>query len=83
MPNTDHKINILQQINKIIVDPPKKIIVKAHTGVRAHYFTQADSDALVDVQTKNMGPRVRLPTNSTMDSEQVGHLNLTILPAAT
>ena len=34
-----HKINILQQANKIVVDPPPHIIVKADTRATAHYFT--------------------------------------------
>ena len=56
MPNTDHKINHLQQTNKIVVDPPPKIISKADTAAAAHYFSQADTHALVYIQPTKMGP---------------------------
>ena len=83
IPNTDHKINLLWQTNKIVVDPPPQNIEKTDTRLTAHYFTQADVHALVDVQPKNIGPQVRLPDNSTVDPEQVGHLPLVLPPAAT
>ena len=54
--NIYHKINLLQQKNKIVVDPPPEIIDKADTGTTAHYFTQSDAHTLVDVQPTKMGP---------------------------
>ena len=57
--------------------------MKADTGEKAHYFTQSDAYAWVDVQPKNLGHRVSLPENSTMDSEQLGHLPLALPPSAT
>ena len=83
MTNIDHQINFLQQTNKIVADPTPQIIVKVDNGATAHYFTQADAHALVDVQPKKMGPRVRLPDNITMDPEQVGPLPLTLPPSET
>ena len=56
MPNTDHKINLLQQTKKIVVDPPPQITGKEYTGATVHYFTQADVHASVDVQQKNGSP---------------------------
>ena len=56
VPNTDHKINLLQQTNEIVVDPPPQIIAKSDTVAKSHYFLQADSHALVYVQPTNMGP---------------------------
>ena len=53
--NTDNKINLLQKKNKIGVDPPPQIIVKADTGSTSHYYTQADSHALIDVQQQQKG----------------------------
>ena len=78
MPNIDHKINLLHQTNRIVVDPPPQIIAKACTGATAHHFTQADSQTLVEVQQQKMGPQVILPDNSTIDPEQVDHLTLTL-----
>ena len=83
MPNTYHKINLIQQTNNFFVDPPPQIFANSDTGATAHYFAQADAHALVDVQPTKMGPRVRLPDNSTMDPEQVGHLPLALPPAVT
>ena len=83
MPNTYHKINILQQTNKIVVDPPPQpILAKEDTGATAHYFTQADARALVNFHPTKMGPRVILPDNITMDPEQGGPLKLA-LPRST
>ena len=76
--NIYHKINLLQQKNKIVVDPPPQIIEKADTGSTVNYFTQADAHALVDVEQTNMGPRVRLPDNIKMEPDQVGHLHLAL-----
>ena len=83
MPNTDHKINLLQQTKEIVVYPPPQIIAKSDTVVTAHYFNQAGTHALVDVQPTKMVPQVRLPDNSIMEPEQVGHLPLTLPHAAT
>ena len=68
IPNTDNKINLLQQNFFVVVDPlPQLIMVKAYTGETAHYFTQADSHALANIQQINMGNRVILQKNITMD----------------
>ena len=55
-------------------------MAKIDTGAIAHYFIQADAHALVNIQTTNMGTQIRLPGNSTMDPEQLGHLPLLPLP---
>ena len=72
MPNTYHKIHIIQQ-TIFFVDPPPQLIAKADTGETAHYSTQADAHALLDVQPGKMGPRVRLPENITTDPVKLGH----------
>ena len=54
MPNTDYRINILQQTKKIVVEPPQQIIAKADT--------QADDHALLDVTPTKMGPELDYPT---------------------
>ena len=56
MTNTYHKINILHQTNKIIVDPPPQIIDKVDTGATANYFKQSNTHALVDIKQTKMGP---------------------------
>ena len=56
MLNADNKINLLQQTSKIIVYPPTQIISKADTREKAHYFTQANANALVDFQKRNGSP---------------------------
>ena len=83
MLNTDHKINILQQTNKIVVNPQPQIITKADTRETTHFFTQDDAHALVGVPPTKMGTRVILTDNSTMELEQVVHLPLALLPYAT
>ena len=83
MLNTDHKINILQQTNKIVVNPQPQIITKADTRETTHFFTQDDAHALVGVPPTKMGTRVILTDNSTMELEQVVHLPLALPPAAT
>ena len=55
MPNKDNKIKFLQQ-KQIVVDPPPHIIAKTDTGATAHYVTQADAHALLDVQPTKMSP---------------------------
>ena len=83
VPNKDHKIFFFQQTNKIVVDSPPKIMAKSDTVATVNYLTQADAHALVNFQPTNMGTRVRLPDNRTMDPEQVGHLTLPLPPSAT
>ena len=68
MPNTDHKIILLQQTNKFFVDPPPQpIMAKEYTGATAHYFNQADDHTLANVQPTKIYPQVILTENSTMD----------------
>ena len=75
---------IFQQKNKFFVDPPPEpILTKAETGATTNYFNQDYSHELFNVQPTNMGTRVRLPDNRTMDPEQVGHLTLPLPPSAT
>ena len=58
-------------------------MVKLDTGAAAHYFTQAYAHALVNFFSTNTVPWIRLPDNSTMELEQVGHLPLALPPVAT
>ena len=70
--NIDNKINLIQKIIKIVVDPaPTPIMAKVDTGETSHYFTPADNHALVNIQQTNMKTQVRLPNNSKTDPQQV------------
>ena len=56
---------------------------KEDTIEKMHYFTQADAHELVSVHPTNMRPQIRQIENSTTYPQQVGHLPLSIPPAAT
>ena len=80
--NIDNKINLIPKPIKLVVDPPPPhIIAKADTGVTSNYFTPLDAHALVNIQSNNTIPQVRLSYNSIMDPQLVGHPPLALPPA--
>ena len=84
VPNIDNKINLIPKNIKLVVDPPlSPIMANEGIGATSHYFTPEDSHALVNIQPTNIGLRVRLPDNSTMNPHLVGHLPLALPPTAT
>ena len=59
VPNIDNKRNRIRQSIKLVVHPPPPTFIdKANTGTTIHYFTIADSHALVILQPNNIGTRV-------------------------
>ena len=55
MPNIDNKINLILQTNCFVVfPPPQPIMANEDTRATSHYFTQADTHVLVNVQPKKL-----------------------------
>ena len=77
-------MNIIRKTIKLVVDPPPPLIIaKDNTGAASKYITPADTHETVNIQPTNIGPRVRLLDNSTMEPQLVRHLTLALQPAAT
>ena len=55
--------------------PPPFIKSKANSGASNHYWRPQDVDALSNIESTTTGPKVKLPNNKIIQSNQTGIIN--------